>query len=204
MNLDSILATLVGSYSVNDEEPITLRDPSEKTKRAKRSAVPSDNGSSPKVVSKQPPPAVVELPTAGEINIETAKKYLIASRRATCRDDSIAAIAAFIGYDRSQDFGPQELHAKSEATKQIKPVVAGQDRKIRATVQGFVKGAPDYTARKIADLEGREALAAAAMIEQEKLAKVATTLETKFHHQTLAKLERERITSIQEELAALI
>ena len=158
---------------------------------------------------KAPPPVVLALPTPGRLTVETAKDYLVASRRAKSREETINAIAAFVGYDRTKDFGVQEMFAKSEAGKLLKPIKAAtrEYHSCQPSVSGVINAISQVDrdlARTIANLEAREKMTVEAMLAQEKLANAATSTEDRHLHQTLAGVERSRLNQIQKDLKSAL
>ena len=100
------------------------------------------------------------LPEKGTLD---AKGFILATRKAKSRDEVIAAIAAFVGYDAKRDFGSQEMSAKLAAQRAMNPspvVAAPFKRSIIPSTAGYVAGMPDHNRRTLNDLLGRERLAA--------------------------------------------
>jgi hypothetical protein len=206
-----ILAMLSASYgrksSVDSDEIISRivernKPKSEKSPRKSGKAVAQAVGSDPR-----PALAVNALPKAGTLD---AKAFLVKMRRASTRDEQIELISSYVGYDRAKDHGAQELAARMSAQRSIrgdiKPLVAPVNTAGNTVVVGEVysKGTPDAMARRRADLQGREALAAEAMLDNEKLAKDANISSAdRYYHGQLAIVERGRLAQIKRDLAAL-
>jgi len=164
----------------------------------------------------RPAPQVAPLAKVGTID---AKEFFRALRNAKSREESIQAIAAFTGYDRSKDFGAQELAARTEATRQLKanvvPTVSATigEHVVRtshpSTVAGMIVSShgvalPDHTAKRLADLEAKERQVAESIADHEGAAcNGELDLAERHYHQELAKVERARIMTIREDIANL-
>jgi hypothetical protein len=143
------------------------------------------------------------LPTAGTLS---AKDYIIASRRATSRDDRIKAIAGYMGFDSRGDFASQELQATMKAQQELRGTVRPLARPVHSgsvSVAGFIAGMPDHAAKNKANLEARERAAIDAGLETAKAADYATSEADRVMYAGMAQVERERLTQIQADLAAL-
>jgi hypothetical protein len=128
------------------------------------------------------------------------------------RSDMIAAINAFIGYDVSKDFGSQEFQARSLAARQARqergehlPAVSKTEKqeaaRLQASIQGYVSGVPDTVSTHRNNLEARERLAVAAIIQHEREAEAAPLFsEARAKATALAQLERERLVEIRKDL----
>jgi len=116
----------------------------------------------------------ISLPKKGTLD---ARGFLVAMRSAglrvskegakfidpsEVRNDSIQNIAAYCGYDSRQNYGPQELAAKSKANLELRPIKVNPNEVWRRSgtpevrPDGYTKGIPDMVARRVAHLEGRE------------------------------------------------
>lgn len=76
------------------------------------------------------------------------------------RGDLIKAIHAYIGYDTSRDFGPQDQEARAKAQRELRGgVVPGPTREEKRSAErsmtGFVKGMPAPQQRLVRDLQAR-------------------------------------------------
>jgi hypothetical protein len=132
-----------------------------------------------------------------------ATGFMKAWRRAALRDEQIAAIQSFIGYDMGKTFAVNEYAARTAAQKALKPVAVGT---APVKVQGInkVQGIPDFTQRRINDLLGREQLAAAKLVEHELSA--ANLTEGSVEQLTalgMVEIERERLHAIRHDLKTL-
>jgi hypothetical protein len=170
--------------------------------------------------TKAPSANETVLPSNGcspEVKVERAKEYLLsvknAGKRLTpqgtttilpleVRNDHIKAIAAFIGYDYSRPFGSQELEARSKAARDLRttPMPVIQEKVLRHSVEGYVKGMPDRLMKRLADFQARERLAVANIEAFEKEAKEATSEGARELALTLARAERDRLASIRADI----
>lgn len=126
------------------------------------------------------------------------------------RNDQIQAIAAFIGYDNRALFGTQDTAARMLAQRLVSKVdvKAGPDRQAQRqsdlSAKGFVAGLPAPVAAKLADLKGREELAAAALIQHEKDGADVVRGEYQCElSRGLALVEAERLAVIREDIKRL-
>lgn len=202
----SAVITDTASPKVTSKKPAKVKAP----KSDGSQAAPSSHGAAAKVVPS------IELPSVGTYD---AVSFTLAMRNAgkrvtsngkpiydasLVREDQIKAIAGYIGYTLSDNFGTQELRAKMAAQRTMVPVKAGVERSSLPSVQGFVSGLPDHNQRLIQDLQGRERLAVDAMVDHDRQALVAKTTEEKNFHSTMAQVERERLESIRKDLSHLV
>jgi hypothetical protein len=164
---------------------------------AEKPAAPSPNGVVP----------VVTLPVAGTIG---AKAFIMMMNRAKDRDEKVAAIAAYVGYDGKLSFAEQEMAANAKAKGEIRPVVAsGPSREEIKTAQrsakGYVAGMPDALRKTVQDLLGREQYAVDAREAHLRDSKDENRSEAE---RTLAlgqaQLEEERLVQIRKDLAQYV
>lgn len=206
---NAVIAHLTSSYlqapsAVINDKVVKVKVASKP--RAKKSsdgsqAAPTHqgNGANAKVVTLS-----IELPPVGTYD---APSFIVAMRKAKDRNEMIQAIAGYVGYDLSANFGSQELSAKMAAQRAMVPVVAGKDRTARSTVAGYIAGLPDHNRKLIADLEGRERLAVDALADHVKQAISSENLgetEQATYHETMAQVERERLANIRKDLSRLV
>jgi hypothetical protein len=172
-------------------------------KRAK-----SDGAQSAPPANKSAAPIVmVKLPNSGTLD---ARGFLKAKNavKGNDRDGIIAAIAAYIGYDITQPFGIQDSAATDQARRELRPVVAGKvpfSRGSLASAQGFVAASkmrcePDHNARHFANLRARERHAVDTMLDHEKAARDAKSLQERTLYAGLALVERERLIQIRKDM----
>lgn len=144
------------------------------------------------------------FPVKNEATGET--KMILKFDATEVRNDLIRAIAGFIGYDGRQDFGAQEIAARTQAKKALNPIrQAPPPVKVPSSLQGYVAGMPDMMARKLQDLLAREAACVESICVHEKEASKALQLHAPNREQAtfalgMASAERERLVVIREEL----
>jgi hypothetical protein len=127
------------------------------------------------------------------------------------REDTIKAIHAFIGYDVAGDFGAQDVAARAEAQRQLRGnVVPAQYHRrggacVAPSIQGYTAGAPDFAAKRKADLLGRERHSV-----NERLRHLKNAADPAFVAPTneaapalMAALEEERLVEIRKDLDSL-
>lgn len=133
------------------------------------------------------------------------------------RNDQIKAIHAFfyqetkagrvfVGYDPKRDFGSQDTAARALAQRELRgPVKVSEHTAPSRTLGGYVAGMPDHKARTLANLQGREVAAVDAMLQHQKDADdVSRSASDRELSAGLAEVERERLTQIRADIAALL
>jgi hypothetical protein len=208
INADSIeafIAGLTASYiqpTCAAPQQTPVRKP-----RATKTAAPvvvAPTLPSPSHTNPAPAPVVAALPTAGTLS---AKEYFVSMRRAKSRDEQIAAIAGFIGYDRCKMYAEQELAANLQGKKVLNPPKASPAISGAAiSLQGYTKGMPDMKAKRLADLQGREVAAVENMLSHRKAAAEQLSQGNQvqaIHFANLAKLESDRLEQIRRDLNSL-
>lgn len=148
----------------------------------------------------------IPLPEKGTLD---ARSYLIAMRRATDRDMMIRAIAGYVGFDRTVDYGAQELAANMQANRAMRPLPAcPKVPGASASLAGYKSatiGMPDAVARRKGDLQGRCVLAAESICEAEKSAKLALEsgdMDLAAHFAKVAELESSKLEAIRYEFTS--
>lgn len=121
------------------------------------------------------------------------------------RSDKIKAMQAFIGYDNTKDFGPQLMAAEMKAKSKLQPIdISGpsrsEQRRIQSTVKGYVAGARDGHAAKMADLKGRERMAVEALLKYEKEGLASADENERNKLLALRDFEIQRLKSIRAEI----
>jgi hypothetical protein len=196
--LDSALAFCLASYNV---APATTSTPSTvKVVKAKPKAVNVSGAQAAPIhpASKQAAPVVMDLPSAGTMD---AKAFMSARRWAKDRDETIQAIAAYIGYDLTQPFGLQDSAAVDAANREINPPKAREfKRSSIPSVAGYVKGAPDHGVRHVQNLQARERLAVDTMLAHEASARSADGEYSRTLYEGLALIEKNRLAEIRADL----
>ena len=208
-----VLALLAASYGRPADqvvETIVTRSENAKPKASKPSklaaikAAKAEEAEAAPIADKKPAMTVIELPPVGS---HDARSFLIAMRRAVSRDQEIAAIAGYIGFDRYGDFGSQQLTARMRAQREIRGVSA-LPRPIHTTaptVAGYVSGANDPDAKRMADLQGRATLAAETMCDLQRQAKEALERGDQanaHYYAQLALVEQGRLIQIKADLGS--
>lgn len=214
--LDSVLASLVGSYNVVEEAPVVRQRKASKP-RADKVRVVKANNSTQTVVKKVssgiavPPKGSLDAPgfllalrEAGKIRKANEAGVMISfTDHIKERADQIQAIAAFVGYDFGGAHGVQLDVARQKARFALRPIKVNSN--VTATVAGFVAGMPNGTAKAVSDLQGRIRVATDLMLDQEKLAeKHAVDSGEYATHMALATVERERIAHMRRDLALIV
>lgn len=153
----------------------------------------------------RPAPATLDLPAVGTLS---AKEFIVAMRRAATRDHKIQALAGYVGYDVREVFGVQEQSATMKAQREIRGNPVALKLPVHSalpTLKGYVAGAVDANAKRLADLRGREVLAVDSILTLQKEA--AEHLErgdeiNAAYSVQLAQVESERLTNIRRDLAS--
>ena len=158
-------------------------------------------------VNTLPAPTSEPLPSAGYLS---AEQFLLTVRSAKSRDQTIRAIAGFIGYNSADNFGSQEQSARMVAARMVskRPIAAGPDRQMQRTAdlsaKGFVSGLPDCLAKRLSDLQGREVVAAENMLAYQKASEDPSLSEDERTLENgLAQVESERLSAIRSDMARL-
>ena len=126
------------------------------------------------------------------------------------RNDTICAIHAYCGYNPHENFGSQETAARTQAMRdlRIQKVSGGSrdaDRAVARSLTGYVAGAPDNVAKRLADLNGRAEAAVERMIDHEKLSQDSRRTQAERELSAgLAAVEKERISAINSDISALV
>lgn len=98
-----------------------------------------------------------------------ARSFIIAMRKASTRDEQIKCIAAYVGYDPTGNFGPQEVAARAKAQRELsgRPIQGATMAEVKAasrSMTGFVAGMPQPSQKLLANLRAREQATTASMI----------------------------------------
>jgi hypothetical protein len=198
------LQMMLSSYIAPEAPTVTVVAPKvvkAATKTVKVAKVeptlPSNGGS-----TKGAAVATVNLPSKGTLD---AEGFFSALRKAKDRNETIQAIAGYMGYDVTRDFGSQESEARMQAARDLRPITAGADRKaqrvLASSVKGYIAGLPDHSAKSLSNLQARERLAVDTMIQHERDASEAKTEQDRGVSLALAQVERERLIQIRKDLA---
>lgn len=200
-NLETFLSQLANTYNTPAAETSVREVVKASAERIRRA--PSNNGNEAKGKPVGIPRLTIPVPEKGSLN---HKEFLIALRRAKDRNESIQAIAGYVGYDPREEFGPQEYRAKAAAQLAMKgETKVSPDsgiRNVRNTVRGYVAGMPDLRAKRYADLMGRLNMAIDKAKEHRSLAGEALSDSERDFQSKMADVEEERIASIQKDITA--
>lgn len=171
--------------------------------------LPASNGE--KTVVAVPVPIDLEAKEFLALLRDAGKRVVDGKRiydQAEVRNDTIALIARYVGYDPNGSFASQELMARTKAIRETRkePLPLGPSRsevrRVNATLTGYVAGIPDPVQRRIDDLKGRERLTVEELIAFEKAAATAATPNDQERGIVIAKtaVERERLSHILDDI----
>lgn len=197
---DAVRLTVVRN-APKKEKTAKVKDQSSKTETNDGSqAAPIPSASRPK-----DPSMALLLPPKGSLE---AKGYLYAMRHGKDRNEKIQAIAAFIGWDPSLNFGAQEATANRQAARDIhgpvKPASPLSSREAGKSLTGYVSGMPDMTQRKVSHLLAQEREIVDLMLSHQKDSEDMTRSENERTLSLgLAQVEEQRLEHIRNELARL-
>lgn len=205
-NLDALLSNLAATYQTQDAPEVQAQATlavvqavaKRPMKKLRDASDPSPNGAQPVGM----PRLFIPVPAVGYYD---AKGFIVALRNAKTRDEQIACIAGYRGYDPKLDFGSNEYRAKSMAQRELNPAIKAPASGVRiaASVRGYVAGMPDEHAKRVLDLIARHKLAIDTAMDFEKIAITAEAQDLRDYNNALALLERERAASIQAQLAEM-
>lgn len=122
------------------------------------------------------------------------------------REDQIKAIHAYVGYDTTSDFGPQEMNARAKANRELTGKAFGgpslaETKLAHKTAKGFIAGMPATFEAKRDNLLARERVAVATMILHENSVQEETrSIAERELSCGLADAEAERLTAIRTDL----
>ena len=188
-----------------------------KGRKVKASAeeTPASNGektvvAAPVAIDLEAKEFLAMLRNAGRREVDGKRIY----DQAEVRNDTIALIARYMGYDPNGSFASQELAARTKAIRETRKEKEGdvdystvplrsEVRRVNATLTGYVAGIPDPVQRRIDDLKGRERLTVEELIAFEKAAAPSVTADDQQRGIVIAKtaVERERLTHILDDIA---
>lgn len=200
--VESAIAFALSTYltPVSQETPKVIAKI--KPAKAKVEKAPANNAVKPSVETTEGP-KVSPLPEKGTLD---AKGFLLASRRAKSRDESIAAIAAYIGYNQNESFGTNDSAARMQAKREMNPIAPAKEEYRRNgqspsnSVVGYIAGVPNHRQRQLQDLLARERMAVEEMGSFEQKAKEATSEAERNVWQGRAMLEKVRLQAIQKDI----
>lgn len=164
---------------------------------------------------------VTEVPQASPYTLsasEFLKAMRLAGRRVNrdgkpftdpskVREDSIAAIHAYCGYDHLKLFGVQDQAARTQAQREMgvgRPLpgmTRFEERRANRTLAGWTAGLPDDMAKRVGNLLGQETLAASEMVRHQKDSEdMGYSEEARKLSAGLVEFERDRLSHIRAEL----
>ena len=126
------------------------------------------------------------------------------------REDSIAAIHAYIGYDPALSFGEQDNAARARAQRELRGNVqpAAFHRRgganVAASIVGYIAGAPDHHAKHLANLMAQERLTVEAVCNLRTLPEESIVVVggMQFLAGVMLTIEEARLDKIREDLDA--
>lgn len=213
-----VLAALAASYivpdqspSVNGARPKIVTTP--KAPKARKTPKASKSDVKPLTAAVMPS----NMPEKGTLN---AREFLLAFRDSgkrqvegktlfhpnLVRDDIIRAMAGYVGYDPTGDFGTQDQAARSKAQLELKPIVGEEYKRVKVaqSIGGFVSGIPDNRDKRTQDLLAREAIAVDELSRYQYASEDLSRSETdRDVSATMARLESERIEQIRKDIASM-
>jgi hypothetical protein len=208
---DLALSVSLASYARDLSRPATVTITSQKLVKVERpkkgkvirAAKAAEPTAKPVAPSPNAAMATSKLPPAGTIG---AKAFMMMMVRAKSRDERIAAIAAYIGYQTGGDFATQEMLATIRAKGEISPIKVAPTQEpvqtARHSAAGYVAGIPDNTRRMVLDLLGRENLAVSTRNDNVREARNhSLSMAERKLAIGLARLEQERLVQIRADLA---
>jgi hypothetical protein len=204
IDTNSALAFLLASYTRSAPEDMGVSAPKvvAPMTRSVKTHVVNDGAQAAPRDSIKPIPKIGDIFIPGTLN---AKGFLVASRRADTLEKRQAAIGAYIGYNHALPFGEQDSAARQQAQRELAPVAAGSvpfTRGTMATVNGYVKGAADHAAKRLANLKARELLAVETMLLHAENSRSAKSEAGKTLYAGLALAEQERLAEIRRDIAS--
>lgn len=222
-SVDSALAFILSSYQAPTQSDIVqVVVKAGKVTRVKGTALPNEAAEvkgakvpshkaskATKVESATPnsKPALI-LPAKGSLD---ARSFLVAIRNAKSRDESIQAIAGFMGWNPGESFAAQDFQARAQAMRTIRPIdrsTLGPERNVirqaSRTLAGYVKGMPDDMAKTLENLRGRERFAYTEIQNLRRKIDRAQSESEKSLCAGLILVEEERIKVIAKEIARLV
>lgn len=125
------------------------------------------------------------------------------------REDTIRAIASYVGWNPSQNYGAQETAARMKASREIQgtPITLVTPAETRAafrSIQGFVAGMPNALQARAQQLQGEEVKCIDALLQHRKDAMDPhQAVEKRMLSQGLMELEEERLKAIRSEMREL-
>ena len=169
---DVALAFLVSQQASHNAIQEELARLSQENAKLKAEQLAERQAKGPKAKKVAPPihqtPGLLREPT-----IESSKEFLSAARAARSREESIAAIDLFVGYNIAGNFGEQDTRARMLAQTTLRPVsttgpTRQEQRSACRSAAGFVHGLPDPQAKQLANLRAQVERVTDALIQCQK------------------------------------
>jgi hypothetical protein len=172
-NVESLALALLVSQHTTDLKRSALQEELAKLQAENAKLKAEQRAKNPPKAKKGASGSPVLKGMLREPTVETSTEFLSASRKARTRDESIAAIAAFVGYDVAGHFGTQDTRARMLAQTTLRPVstkglTREEQRSASRTAAGFVAGLPDHQAKQLANLRAQVERVTDAMIACQK------------------------------------
>lgn len=194
---NAALSFMLRQQAKESAPPVMVVERKLRAVKAPKESVPSNNGR--ELVSV---PGMAFKLAPGSYD---AKGFMIAWRRAKDRNEQIQAIAGYTGYDNKAVFSINEYTAMSTAKKALAPSHQLTVVKPEVETKTFVAGLPDNQLKRIADLVGREKMAAEALIKHEtSAANLTEGSPEQLMAVAMADIERERLVAIRADLDLLV
>jgi len=198
--LNAVIAMLVDSHTAEEREKAhrelmlasiasaKLQPKAAKPAKVKLPKIAKD----PKVIAAAKDDAIV-VPWNGSGDNDHAA-FLVNYRKAKTREESIAAINQYVGYNPGDNFGAQEYRAISAARVATAKKVENEivvHRRIDASIMGYVAGMPNHSAKAHQNVLAREVFIVDQMLEDRKIVRDSSKSESERAEaaERLAKLE---------------
>lgn len=221
MTTEQAISILIAQHSLSQEKEVsvTVTRNLQRGESAHSKKAPS-LGEKAKVVKARTGEAIfgMLLPDPGTLD---AKSFMVAIRNAgkrpnaagvkvfnalCVREDTIKAIAGYVGYDTRGSFAEQDHAARTKAQHELGTLKFGgktraEERAAYKSVSGYVAGICDQNAKRIAELQALEVALADSIIDNEKLADDTSKSESERDlHSGLAMLDRDRLAKVRQDL----
>jgi hypothetical protein len=211
-NQKPVIVSVVGSMSPKPRK-------ASKNSTSSLSLVPAVPPSNPSLSSAPVIPGL-KLPQAGTLSaVEFMTAIRAAGKRVNelgkmytavneVRNDTILAIAGYIGYSLAESFGAQETAARMKASRELSnrrdnSLTIAEKKDMARKVIGTVHGLPNHHEKMLGNLRARIVATTEAMIDYERKAVAAIGQSEGELYTGLAEVERERLTTYQNDLEAL-
>lgn len=150
--------------------------------------------------------AAIDPPAPDPID---ARAFIVGMRKAD-RQQGIRLIHAYMGnYNTAQDFGTQELIARTKANRELsnRPLLAASGKDLSnafRSFSGYTSGLPDHTAKRLSNLQAQERETVTERAERNKTYQdERLSWEERLLAKGLFDLAGERLASIRDDMARL-